>query len=301
MADVSLVILPGQAGGLLRNVNQWRAQLGLPKLDEAAFENTAQWVTTPVGLGAVIHLTGLAPGADPAFDGRTVTVVVELAMQTWFFKMRGNSELVAGQGEAFLNWVAGVRLAESEIPSPAPPHGIPPEPAPPVPVIQVPAGHEPTWKIPDGWVEGTDPPKRHATFAVPGPDGPKGEVSVVLLAGNGGEPLANVNRWHQQAGLPPIAAQDLAERVQSVWSSGTTMSIVQVAGPRCSTMAAWTSREEGTWFFKLTGPATVLDAERANFAGFLQSIKFPGQQSGFRPPSAKFAQFWATGAQPVTH
>ena len=31
MADVSLVILPGQAGGLLRFVNQWRAQLGLPQ------------------------------------------------------------------------------------------------------------------------------------------------------------------------------------------------------------------------------------------------------------------------------
>ena len=131
MAAVSLVILPGQAGGLLRNINQWRAQLGLPKLDEAAFESTAQWVTTPVGLGAVIHLTGLAPGADPAFDGRTV--VVELAMQTWFFKMRGNSELVAVQREAFLKWVAGVRLAESEDPPSAPPYGIPPVHAPPGP------------------------------------------------------------------------------------------------------------------------------------------------------------------------
>ena len=136
--------------------------------------------------------------------------------------------------------------------------------------------------IPDGWVEGTDAPKRHApkrhaTFAVPGPNGTKGEMSVVLLAGNGGESLANVNCWHQQAGLPPIVAQDLAGRVQSVWSSGTTISIVQVAGPRCSTMIAWTRREEGTWFFTLTGPAAVLDAERANFADFLQGIKFPGQ------------------------
>ena len=277
MADVSLVILPGQAGGLLRNVNQWRDQLGLPNLDEAAFEKTAQWLTTPVGPGAVIDLTGLAPGADPAFDGRTVAVVVELAMQTWIFKMRGNAELVAGQREAFLEWVAGVRLAESEIPPPAPPYVIPPEPAPPVPVIQAPAGREPTWKIPDGWVEGTDTPTRHATFAVPGPDGAMGEMSIVLLEGDGGGPLANVTRWHHQAGLPPIAAQDLAGRVQSIWSSGTTISIVQVAGPRCSTMAAWTRRDEGTWFFKLTGPAAVLDAQRAPFAGFLRSIGVPGQ------------------------
>ena len=34
--EMSVVVLPGAAGGELANVNRWRGQIGLPPLDEAA-------------------------------------------------------------------------------------------------------------------------------------------------------------------------------------------------------------------------------------------------------------------------
>lgn len=266
VADVSLVIQPGLAGGLLQNVNSWRIQLGQPVLNQTGFERSARWLTTPVGDGVVIDITGMAKGADPAFDGRVLAVIVEQATQTWFFKMRGNAQLVEAQADTFFRWVLNIQAAESGYSAAA----IPPEPAPTVPVMQVHEGHKATWEIPGEWTQAPD----STTFLVKGPRGTNGEVSVAVLAGAGGGPLANVNRWRQQAGLPPIAAQDLAGLVQSAWAGGSPISIVRIAGPKCSTMAAWTNRDDGTWLFKLTGPAVLLDAEQANFAGFLRSIEF---------------------------
>jgi hypothetical protein len=39
-------------------------------------------------------------------------------------------------------------------------------------------------------------------------------------------------------------------------------------------LAAVVSQDDRTWFFKLTGPESVVGAERENFVKFLKSVKF---------------------------
>ena len=271
VADASLVITPGQPGGLLRHVNAWRVQFGQQPLDQGAFERTCRWTSTAVGEGVVVDITGLADGADPAFDGRLVAVVVERPAKTWFFKLRGNAALVAEHRTAFLDWVTKVEQAGEK----TGPTAVPPEPAAPVSIIRPPAGREPAWRMPDGWSAAPRASTRYAGFLVRDSEGRTGEVSVALLEDDGGGALRNVNRWRLQAGLPATRQGDLAARIQSIFSAGRKISTTHLAGPACSTVAAWTHRDEGTWVFKLTGPSSVVDAERPRFAAFLKTIEFP--------------------------
>jgi len=112
VADISLVILRGAAGGLLDNVNRWRQQLGQAAVDEAGLNASAQRVATPVGEAVVVDVEGLPDGADPASDGRIVAAVIEKPQETWFYKLRGNAGLVGAQKQAFVDWIASVKQEE---------------------------------------------------------------------------------------------------------------------------------------------------------------------------------------------
>jgi hypothetical protein len=47
------------------------------------------------------------------------------------------------------------------------------------------------------------------------------------------------------------------------------------AGPRQHMIVYLLPHEGATWFLKLTGPAAVVDAQKANFEAFAKSVKFP--------------------------
>jgi hypothetical protein len=112
VADVSLIILSGGAGGVLGNINRWREQLGLDPIKTEDLETAVEMMQTKCGDAAVVDIEGIVPGGNPASDGRTVAAIVELPEETWFFKMRGNAKLVASEKQRFLDWVASVEPAE---------------------------------------------------------------------------------------------------------------------------------------------------------------------------------------------
>lgn len=116
---------------------------------------------------------------------------------------------------------------------------------------------------------------RMATYIVGPPSAGTGEVTVVKLGGTGGGELANVNRWRGQIGLGAIGATDLAAATAKVDSPIGAISLVDCVGADQKTLAGWLRRDGSTWFFKLTGPTAVVDAERAPFMSFLSSLEFP--------------------------
>ena len=59
--DVSVVSLPGMAGGDLANVNRWRGQVKLPPIDEDALAQTAEHVQTNGHNYLVVDLVSDAP------------------------------------------------------------------------------------------------------------------------------------------------------------------------------------------------------------------------------------------------
>ena len=113
-ADVSVILLGGAAGGILDNVNRWQSQLGQPALSADELAHKSQSLMSPLGAMTVVDLQGLMPGADAAKDGRIVAAMVTKDGTTFFFKMRGNAELVGAQKDEFIKWVSSIRFGTAK-------------------------------------------------------------------------------------------------------------------------------------------------------------------------------------------
>jgi hypothetical protein len=216
----------------------------------------------------VVDIEGLVAGADAAKDGRLIGAIAEEKGNAWFFKMRGNAGLTAGEKANFIEWIQTVK--------PAAP-GTPAAPAIPAaaPAAAVPAGDgSVTWNLPDGWSVVSGSSARYATLGMSGSDGSKGEVAITRFPGDVGGDLANVNRWLQQIALPPVDEAGLAPLVSKVTAGPKTLSLVDAKGAQTRLAAGWVRHGADTWFFKFTGPDALVGAEREKFTGFLESIRF---------------------------
>ncbi|HZZ83379.1 MAG TPA: hypothetical protein VFE30_02490 [Anaeromyxobacteraceae bacterium] len=103
--DVSVVVLPGPAGGELANVNRWRGQIGLPPVDEAALASSRKTLRSGAGPVSLFDFT-----SDGQQKSRMVAGLVEVAGNTWFVKMVGDAEPAAAARPDFLRLVESLRL-----------------------------------------------------------------------------------------------------------------------------------------------------------------------------------------------
>jgi hypothetical protein len=137
------------------------------------------------------------------------------------------------------------------------------------------------FQLPDDWVP--EPPEsqmRLAQAQIPGPGGP-GQLTVFHFgAGGGGGTEANLQRWITQMEAD-------GEPFRDSFTLGTwKVSWVEVAGTlKPSTMGMGPTEpqagsrllggvvegEGGPWFFKATGPAETLEAQRDAFLELLKS------------------------------
>jgi len=104
--DVSVVVLPGMAGGELANVNRWRGQIGLPALDEASLASARKEVDTKAGKVSLYDFesggqsrTRMIAGLLETTDGNT-----------WFLKMVGDAGVVAASRSNFLRLLETLHL-----------------------------------------------------------------------------------------------------------------------------------------------------------------------------------------------
>lgn len=106
-ADVSVIKLGTDSGGLLGNVNRWRTQVGLEPVDEAGL---AKLITSQKVNGAEVTFVELAgrsvESGDPA---RLLAAIAPRPGGTWYYKMLGNDQLVAQQKDAFVKFVESAR------------------------------------------------------------------------------------------------------------------------------------------------------------------------------------------------
>ena len=114
VADVSLILLGAEAGGILDNVNRWQAQLGQPGLTSGDLAQKTQRIDSPLGEMTVVDIQGLPQGADATKDGRILAAMVPNGGMIIFLKMRGNAELVGAQKDAFLKWVKTVHIGTGQ-------------------------------------------------------------------------------------------------------------------------------------------------------------------------------------------
>ena len=102
-ASVTMTVLQGDGGGLLGNVNRWRGQLGLDKLEEKKLADSLMPVK---GLGkkaSMIDVTGISQHSQ--IETRLVGVIVSDNGLTWFYKLMGSTSVVEEAKEGFLGYL----------------------------------------------------------------------------------------------------------------------------------------------------------------------------------------------------
>jgi hypothetical protein len=103
-AEITISFFPGDAGGVLNNVNLWRSQLGLGPIEAAQMEHTTETLTTADSKATLVDFVGASTG-KPA---RMVGAIVPQGGKTWFYKMMGDAKVVGGQKDAFVQFVKTV-------------------------------------------------------------------------------------------------------------------------------------------------------------------------------------------------
>lgn len=151
----------------------------------------------------------------------------------------------------------------------APPPGMAGDvPAPPAPAQGL------RWTLPRGWTDERKGGMRFATLKAPVSGRLDG--SVVVLSGQAGGELMNVNRWRGQIALDPIDGAALAAARQEVRSKAGTVWVYDFAseGPqRSRVIAGILPAGESTWFVKVTGDADAVGAARKDFLALLGSLR----------------------------
>jgi len=101
--DVSVVVLPGPAGGELANVNRWRGQLGLAAVDAAALASMRKDVHSKAGTFALYDFS--SEGPKPS---RMIAALAQRDGNSWFIKMLGDASSVAAARGDFIHLLQGM-------------------------------------------------------------------------------------------------------------------------------------------------------------------------------------------------
>jgi hypothetical protein len=132
-------------------------------------------------------------------------------------------------------------------------------------------GAEPKWTVPASWAATEGSSMRRGSFGIEAPEGAI-DIAITSFPGDVGGPLANVNRWRNQLGLPPIAAEALGDAYETVPNSHMPATLAAISNGETSTLAATIVHAGSSWFVKMTGPAAAVARERDGFLDFVRSI-----------------------------
>lgn len=112
-ADISVVAIPGEAGGDLANVNRWRGQLGLGPIGENEMSGVSKKLKTAAGSVLVVDLSGADPKGEIQGKARLLGAILALDDRQWFFKAMGTDEAVAKTKPSFLNFLRSLKRASN--------------------------------------------------------------------------------------------------------------------------------------------------------------------------------------------
>ncbi len=298
-AEVSIVMMGGTAGGELSNVNRWRGQVSLPPVAAEELSKLGEKVEAASAETKLYDFSGTTPAGDKA---RILVASIQRDDASWFFKMTGDENLLAGQKPAFLGFLKSLKFspASSEGESASASEGTAPLPAGHPPLSSgsatLPADHppiggamppppgvnptKPSWTIPSSWTEVPATQMLLAKFSTT-QDAAPAEVTISAFPGDVGGLAANVNRWRRQIGLAELDEATAKQAVTSVEVSAEKGSLVDMTGTDAKTgrparlIGVAVPHGGQTWFFKIMGDENVVARERDAFLKFIQTVKLP--------------------------
>lgn len=275
-ADISIIPLPGLAGGDAPNVNRWRGQVGLKPATPEELEKSAEAIEAFGQPAKLYELAGTnASSGDPT---RVLGVIRHRAGTAWFFKMTGDDVVVAAQKPAFIEFLKSLNFTAAVAPAALPPNHPPMGGgdmmgALPPATGAISSEGKPNWQVPAGWTEIPGGQFLVAKFTLAGGATPTA-VNVSTSSGDGGGLAGNVNRWRKQLDLAEFSNAELAREVKALAVAGGTASLVDFSGKDARLVGVIVPQDGQTWFYKLMGDATVVESQKAAFTQFVQGVKY---------------------------
>lgn len=281
-ADFSIVQLPDSDD--LSNVNRWLRQLGRPPIDAGDLPPLMEEAGTG---GFHIHLFTLE--AEPGVDRALLAAIYRQGGQATFFKLDGSRQAIAAGRDSFIGVLRSLETGPSS------PVRTAPTPTPSVPDAPVPndsdtSGNmqvlpgmqdqvnqiaDASWTAPGDWEPIPGSPIRKATYRVGG----EAEMAITAFPGDVGGLSANVNRWRRQLGLSPAGEAEIQAALQILEVDGYPAHLVRLSsapadGSAEAVLGLIVAAPDSTWFFKMTGPAAVLEQQEDALLRFAETIEF---------------------------
>ena len=135
------------------------------------------------------------------------------------------------------------------------------------------------WKLPAGWRDAGPGKMSMASFSIGGDGGREANVTVTQLALLAERDTEIVNMWRATMSLEPISPEEAAKQFQTVEVGGEQGKLFEVSGRMkdkpdpMRIITAMVHRAGGSWFYKLSGDATLVESQKPNFIEFLKSIQ----------------------------
>jgi hypothetical protein len=135
------------------------------------------------------------------------------------------------------------------------------------------------WTLPKGWKEMGPGQMSVASFAITGPGGQEAQVTITPLTQLAGREAVVVNMWRQQMGLEEISPEAVTKQLQPVEVGSEKGKLFEVSGKAESgsepvrIVTAMVHRSDASWFYKLSGDATLVETQKPIFIEFLKSIR----------------------------
>jgi hypothetical protein len=131
-----------------------------------------------------------------------------------------------------------------------------------------------------------------ASFTIAGANGQEAQVSITPLGMLGGRDAMIVNMWRQQLGLEMSSPEEATQQLQPVEVGGEKGSLFDLTGPGqegskpVRIVTAMVHRPDASWFYKLSGDAPLVEAQKPVFLEFLKTVQIKETAATSAPPSA---------------
>lgn len=268
-AEVAVIAMP-PSGSETDIVNLWRGQVRLAPASPGEIRQLGAPVTVGDATGKLFDLTSETALIEGHHKLRIVVAMLERDGLSWFFKMTGPEALVAAQRPVFLEFLRTVAFDSAAETASA---------APAAPPAQGSAPGGPEWSAPAHWQ--AVPPAQFllAQFRVTNAAGARADINISTSPGEGGGLLANVNRWRNQLSLSPWSSDELNQHATTLEAAAGRATVVDFAGTDARSgqparlVGAMLPHGGQSWFFKLMGDESVVDAEKAAFLNFLRTAR----------------------------
>ncbi len=260
-ADCSLIVLEGSGGGLEGNVNRWRSQLGLAPFDQAAIA-VLPTMNLLGGAGVLVDFDGTytGMGGPEREDWNLRGVILNEESFTIFLKMTAPAAVAEAERAAFDAFCASLRMKGQ-----------------PAQAVASPPSAKLNYTTPEGWTDVGAKSMRAVNLTVGG-----AQCYVIVLGGEAGGLLGNLNRWRGEVGLPPIGEQDVAD-LDHISILGQEAALLDVRGDYKGAGEASGSdyhvfgvaliRPTSSVFVKMVGPEAEVANLRPAFIEFVASLE----------------------------